>query len=47
MNDDITTEVFSVDEESGSYCWVAAESVTRNLDVLLEDLRAASSYIFS
>ena len=38
MNDDITTEVFSVDEESGSYCWVAAESVTRNLDVLLEDL---------
>ena len=38
MNDDITPEVFSVDEESGSYCWVAAESVTRNLDVLLEDL---------
>ena len=38
MNDDITTEVLTGDDEFGSYCWVAAEPVTRNLDALLEDL---------
>ena len=38
MNDDIVAEAFSDDEEVGSYCWVAEEPVTRNLDVLLEDL---------
>ena len=38
MNDDITTEIMSGDEEVGSYCWVAAEQVTKNLDTLLEDL---------
>jgi len=38
MNDDITMEGFSGDEEVGSYCWIAAEPVTKNLDTLLEDL---------
>ena len=36
MNEDITTEVFSGNEEVDLYCWGAAEPVTKNLDTLLE-----------